>query len=142
MTDKRRISIQEGLFTNPSGPHDLSYLIGTRCRACGEVTWYRRPRCLNCQTEDVEEILLSRRGKLWAFTQLLFKSPPPYEASEPYVPIIVGFVELPEGLRVLSLLTDCDFDKLRIGMDMEMIIEKAYEDSEGNEIMVHKFKPI
>jgi uncharacterized protein len=142
MTEKRRIPIQEGLFTVPSEPHGLSYLIGTRCRTCGEVTWYRRPVCLNCQSEEVEEILLNRRGKLWAFTQLHFKSPPPYEAPEPYVPIIVGFVELSEGLRVLSLLTDCNFDKLRIGMDMEMIVEKAYEDSAGNEIVVHKFKPV
>jgi len=142
MTEKRKIPIQEGLFTMPSAPHEQPHLIGTRCRSCGEVTWYRRPLCLNCQSEDVEEIALGRRGKLWAFTQLHFKSLPPYKAAEPYTPIKVGYVELPEKVIVLSLLAGCDFNKLKIGMDMELVVEKAYEDGEGNEVVVHKFKPV
>ena len=57
------------------------------------------------------------------------------------VPYAEGFVELPGGVRVQTLLTDCDFEDITIGMEVEMVIETLHEDEEGNEIMTYKFRP-
>ena len=39
-------------------------------------------------------------------------------------------------------LTESDPDKLKVGMDMMLIIDKMFEDEEGNEIIGFKFKPL
>jgi uncharacterized OB-fold protein len=67
------------------------------------------------------------------------QKPPEYYKGP--VPYAEGFVELPEGVRVETLFTDCNFDDLRIGMDMEMVVERLQEDEEGNEILSYKFRP-
>ena len=68
------------------------------------------------------------------------QKPPKYYRGQ--VPYAEGFVELPEGVRVETLFTGCDFNDLKVGMDVEMIIEKLHEDEEGNEIVAFKFKPV
>jgi len=142
MSGKKQVPIEEGLFVLPLSPGEAAHLIGQRCNACAEVMFEKRRFCPNCQSEDLQEIALSRRGKLWSYTRLEYPSLPPYKAPDPYIPLIVGLVELPEGIAVLSLLTDCDFDKLEIGMDMELLIEPDFEDDDGNDVLVYKFRPI
>jgi uncharacterized OB-fold protein len=51
-------------------------------------------------------------------------------------------VELPEGVRVETLYTGCDFDELGIGMEVELVIEKLHDDEQGNEVLCHKFRPV
>ena len=58
------------------------------------------------------------------------------------VPYSFGWVELPEGIRVETLFTGCAPENLKIGMKVEMVLEKLHEDDEGNEIICHKFRPI
>ena len=57
------------------------------------------------------------------------------------MPYGVAYIELPEGIRVESRLTENDPDKLEIGMEMELIIEKIADDTEGNELMTFAFRP-
>jgi uncharacterized OB-fold protein len=68
------------------------------------------------------------------------QKPPKYYRGQ--VPYAEGFVELPEGVRVETLFTGCGFNDLKVGMDVEMIIEILHEDEEGNEIVAFKFKPV
>lgn len=133
--ERKPIPIKEGLFTWPS---DKPHLIGTRCRSCGEVFFPPVPACANCLKRDVEEVALSTRGKLYSFTNV--DAPPPdYKGEAPYG---VGTIELPDGTVVLSLLTESDPKKFEIGMDMELVIERLYQDEEGSDVMVFKFKPV
>ena len=57
-------------------------------------------------------------------------------------PFGIGIIELPEGIKVLSMLTTSDPNALKIGMNMELLIEKMYEDEDGNERLTWKFRPI
>ena len=66
--------------------------------------------------------------------------PPEYYQGP--VPYAEGFVELPEGVRVETLFTGCDFNDLEVGMDVEMVIEGLHEDEEGNEVVAYKFRPV
>lgn len=42
---------------------------------------------------------------------------------------------------ILSPLTQCDLEELSIDMDVELLLEKLYEDEEGKEVISYKFKP-
>ena len=98
------------------------------------------------QDDESEEVLLSTRGTLWTWTiQGFLPKTPPYagtETLETFKPYGVGYVELPGEIVVETRLTESDPDKLKIGMEMEMVIVPFKEDEEGNEIMTFMFKPV
>lgn len=117
-------------------------LIGSRCRECGEVTFPANPFCPQCCRETTANISLSQRGLLYSFTIQRFKPPPPFRGTEPFVPYGVGMIELPEGLRVTSVLEESDPEQLRVGMEMELVITNFFEDDEGNDVLSFKFRPM
>jgi len=133
--------IDEGLFT---GPADAPQLVGSRCDACSEVTFPRQSSCPNCTSSKTEEVLLSRRGTLWTWTVQGFPPPsPPFAGdAENFVPFGVGYIELPEGIRVESRLTENDPSKLEIGMEMELVLEKFAVGEDGDDIMTFAFQPV
>lgn len=140
---KRQIPVKEGLFTWPS---DRPQLIASRCSACEDVAFPRQQSCPDCSSDDVEEILLSRRGTVWTWTIQNFPPPiPPYAGSgdrDTFIPYGVAYIELPEGIRVEARLTENDPEKLSIGMEMELVIEKFADDDEGNELVTFAFQPV
>jgi len=137
-SSKKQIPVAEGVFTWPS---DKPSLIGSRCETCGEHFF---PKVKSCQNPDcpgkgdVKDVLLSRGGKLWSYTIQHYAPPPPYRGP---VPLTIGLVELPENLKIMGQLTDCNEEDLKIGMDMELVIEKLFEDEEGREVVTWKFRP-
>lgn len=140
-SSERRVPIHEGLFTWPA---EEPQLIASRCTACGEVAFPQQDSCPNCTGDETETIHVSRRGKLWTWTIQRFAPPtPPFRGdSESFVPFGVGYVELPEGVRIEARLTENDPEKLAIGMDMELVIEKYDDDADGNERMSFAFRPV
>jgi uncharacterized protein len=99
-------------------------LIGSRCRACGTVTFPRQSSCQACMSVDVDEHLLARRGTLWTWTIQCFppKSPPYSGSAADFEPYGVGYVELGGEVRVEGLLTEADPARLTIGMAMELTL--------------------
>lgn len=138
---KKQIPIREGLWTTPSAPGEKPQLIGSKCLDCGEIFFPKKATgiCTNCQSRNLEEIKLTGKGKIYSFTVVMQQPPEYYRGPVPYGE---GFVELPEGVRVETLFTGCNPDELKIGMDVEMVIEKLHEDGEGNEVIAYKFRPI
>jgi uncharacterized OB-fold protein len=141
-SEKKQIPIVNDLFTWPSSEPQF---MGSRCKACGTVSFPKNPVCgnANCENKrDVEEVLLSRRGKLLSYTLVCYQPPPPYVGPKPFVPFPLGEVALPEGVAVMGQLTGCKYEDLKIGMETEMIIDKLYEDEAGNEIVGWKFRTV
>ena len=142
MSEKKMIPVKEGLFTLPS-EHEKGHLIGTKCLSCGEVFFGRVPVCRRCQGDELAETLLSDRGKLYSYTVLRYKPPAPWKGpSDPYKPFAAGFVEMPEGVRILSILTDCDVDTVKTQSEMEVVVGKYYEDEDGNDVYTYMFRPV
>ena len=54
----------------------------------------------------------------------------------------MGYVELPEGIRVEARLTENDPAKLEVGMEMELVIQKFVEDEAGNDLLTFAFRPL
>jgi len=137
----KRVPFKEGMMKLPQSDGDSGDLIGSKCRDCGEQFFIRRDICENCQGHDMEEILLGNRGKLYAFSVMFYPAPPPYKAPDPFVPYGLGWIEMPGGTVLYSLLTENDPGKLRVGMDMDLVFEKFGQDKDGNDLMIYKFKP-
>ena len=132
MTDKSPAPAVDGLFTiDPNEPR----LLGTQCRACGtyffpaEKTFCRNPAC---DRADLQEVELSRTGKVWSYTSANYKPPPPFVAKEPFEPFAIAAVELEkEGITILGQVADgVGVDALQTGMSMELVLRELYEDDE------------
>jgi uncharacterized OB-fold protein len=61
----KRIPIREGLLTTPLAPIEKVTLVGSKCAKCGEISLGKRVSCSHCGGNRVEEMPLSKRGKLW-----------------------------------------------------------------------------
>ncbi len=140
-TSKKKppILVGEHLFTIPASPAEEPHLIGSRCNVCGEVVFPKQTGCPNCCSDDVEETLLGPKGTLYSFTNVNHPVPEGYKGP---IPFGVGLIDLPEGARVEAHLTEHDPERLKVGMDMMLIIDKLFDDDEGNEVIGFKFKPL
>ena len=136
---KKRIPIKEGLFIIPSNPEEKPQLIGSACPRCEAVMFPGGPSCPNCQAKDLEPIFLKGPGKLYSYTSVLQRPSIFYKGEIPY---FLGYVELPEGIRIRTLLTEVSLQALRVDMDMELVLEKLHDDEEGTEVITYKFRPI
>ena len=136
------VPIAEGVFTWPS---DDPQLIGSRCAACGIVTFPAQDSCPRCASTDMGERLLSRRGRLWAWTTQDFPPPsPPYTGptGADFVPFAVGYVELPGEVKVETRLIGAGPDELVPGMEMELVLLPFRTDDDGNELVTFAFRPV
>lgn len=128
--------IREGLFVLPSNSEERPYLLGSRCKKCGQVSFPPRGVCSKCFHDEFDPIPLSTEGKLYTYS--IIRYPPP-GLTAPYA---VGYVDLPEGVRVFSILTGWDEGSLKVGMDLELVIDKFKEGDAGKPILTYKFRPI
>jgi uncharacterized OB-fold protein len=141
MTDTaiRRVAIEPGFFTIPEAPGEPVRLLGSRCRACGEVLFPRRAVCAKCLAQALDDVQLGPRGTLYTWTWV-------------HVPLFgsrradlggygVGQVDLPEGPRVQAVLSGGPRD-FRIGMPMELELEALGESPAGEEVVIFRFRPL
>lgn len=137
-TDQRPVA--EDLFRiTADGPA----LIGTRCTGCGTHYFPKSLSCRNpaCDAKAAQEVTMGRRGRLYSYTVQAYR-PPALFRMEPWVPYAIGLVELPEGLRVLGMLTGCELDDIRIDMPLELVVETLYRDEQGRDVSTYKFSPL
>ena len=85
---------------------------------------------------------LSRRGKVWSFTDNRYQPPPPYMSPDPFEPYAIAAVELAEEKMVVlgQLAGGASVDALRVGQDVELVLETLYEDDD-NAYLVWKWQP-
>ena len=139
---KDRVAAVEGLFTLDD---DEPRLIGGRVPGTDS---YFFPRHLGGADPrvgpvELEEVLLSRRGRVWSYTTSNYRPPPPFvAAAEPYESITIAAVELEaEQMVVLGQCTDgVGPDDLHVGMEMELAVDTLYSDDD-REYLVWKWRP-
>lgn len=125
------IPFKEGLFENTSGKWTL---VGGRCKQCEKIIYPLRTICLNCLSQNMEKLTLSRSGTLYSFTTVHM----PSEHFEP--PYVIGWIELPEGIRVFSPIRYSKEQLLQIGMAMQLSVEKLWDEQEKG-VTGYVFRP-
>ena len=126
-------------------PAEEPRLIGSRCRACTTVVFPAQDGCPKCGTTGMERTELSRRGTLWTWTTQDFLPKSPYagpETEADFAGYLLGYVELPEGVRVISRLVGVDRADVEIGMELELRIFPFNVDADGTEVLAYGFAPV
>lgn len=104
-------------FYNYCRDHELRF---QRCTSCG--TWRHIPRdmCAKCGSFDWEWARSSGKGKLFSWTTAFQPMMPQFKDLIPYSPVIV---ELEEGVRMVTWLTDIKPDELKLGIPLEVVFD-------------------
>ena len=127
------VAVRAGLFAEGDPPR----LLGGRCAACGGHHFPRHETCPYCSSVDVSAVLLSPTGRLWAWTAVT-AAPPGYLGEVPYG---FGVVELDEGIRVITRLTEADPSALHSGQPMRLVVVPLHTDEAGNDVVTYAFAP-
>ena len=97
-------------------------LVIQRCGACGTLRHYPRALCPRCLSDAVEWVRCSGRGTVYTFTVTHQNQAPGFRDALPYV---LAYVELDEGVRLLTNIVECAPEAVRIGMAVEVVFEDA-----------------
>ena len=106
-----------------------------RIQSCNDCKNLQHPpavRCLSCGSVLLDSITTSGKGSLHSWAIAHYPQVPAFD-----YPLIVGLVELEEGVRLVSNITDVEPEELEIGMPLEV----HWLDVD-NEFTLHQFKPI
>ncbi|MEV5983023.1 zinc ribbon domain-containing protein [Streptomyces sp. NPDC052114] len=112
-------------------------LLGTRCSACTAVFFPREDAfCRNpgCGGGELVEVPLSRRGRVWSYTDGRYRPPAPYVSDPelPWQPYTLIAVELAaERMVVLGQsVPGVSVADLEVGMEVEVVPGVLNEDDE------------
>jgi hypothetical protein len=135
----------EGWFTTGDDGRPPA-LLGSRCDGCGtfafpaESSFCRNPDCASTSFSTVE---LSRRGRIWSYTDARYQPPPPYVAADPYEPFCLAAVELAaEKLVVMGqIVPGVTVEDLAVGDEVELVVDTLYSE-DGCDYLVWKWRPL
>ncbi|MGA9678746.1 MAG: Zn-ribbon domain-containing OB-fold protein, partial [Mycobacterium sp.] len=90
-------------------------LLIQRCAGCGDLRHPPRPMCPKCRSLDWEAIESSGRGTVYSYVM-------PHQPHFPFFdyPYVVALIELEEGVRIVSNLTDIDPADVTVGMPVQV----------------------
>ena len=123
----------------PESPDDEPYLWGNKCKSCGAVYVGSRMACSKCSSSELEEVRFSNVGEIWTFGVV--------HQSMPNVPtpFVAAIIDLPEGASVRATVTGLDPtqpDPAWFGKKVQMYLEKAYTNKQGDDIITYKYRPV
>jgi uncharacterized OB-fold protein len=92
-------------------------LVLQRCADCGTVRHRPRALCPACLSGQIEWIRASGRGAVYSFTVTHQNQAPAFRRAVPYV---LAYVELEEGVRMLTNVVGCEPGQVRVGMPVQV----------------------
>src|SRR4051812_15868744 len=140
---KPMVPAVDGWFTLGDSPA----LLGNRCDACGTVFFPKASffcRNSDCAGTEFTETELSRRGRVWSYTDAQYQPPPPYMVrGEEFAPFAIAAVELAdEQMVVMGQVADgYGVDDIEVGSEVELVIEELFSDDEAS-YAVWRWKPV
>ncbi len=105
-----------------------------RCGDCAALRHYPRALCPSCLSARVEWVRCSGKGTVHTFTVTHQNQAAGFRDELPYV---LAYVELAEGVRMLTNIVGCAPDAVRIGMPVEVVFDDVTP-----EVTLPKFKPV
>lgn len=111
-------------------------LVGTTCPNCGQMTFPVRSVCPWCHTEhSAERMALPTNGTVYTFT--IVRQAPAGEE----VPYVLGYVDLPGDVRLMSRITASSPEEVDIGMEVRLAERAMGTDVDGAELVGYQFVP-
>lgn len=103
-----------------------------RCTSCKEFVWLPRKHCPLCWKTDLEVVDATGKGTVYSFT-IVRKGQMEWKDAGPFV---VAYVELDEGIRVMTNIVDCNVEDVHIGMAVEVVFHDT-----GEGAALYRFRP-
>ena len=103
------------------------------CQDCGLTYYYPRARCPDCLSDEVESIEATGHGVVYSYTVTETVSDWPSDT----LPLVVAYVELEEGPRLLTNLVHCNPEKAEIGIEVEV----TFIETDNADIAIPVFEP-
>lgn len=88
------------------------------CNACKEPHYYPRTICPHCGSDDTAWIDSAGVGDIYSYTVM---------RRGVETPFAMAYVLLNEGISMLTHLTNCDFDAIRIGQKVRVVFQETQE---------------
>jgi uncharacterized OB-fold protein len=104
-----------------------------KCRDCGDLRFHPRTLCTNCLSSRTEWVRCKGTGKIYTFTVTNQNQAAGFRDELPYV---MAWVEVDEGLKMLTNIVDCPAEQVKIGMPVEAVFDDVTP-----EVTLVKFRP-
>ncbi|MEV0414436.1 OB-fold domain-containing protein [Streptomyces sp. NPDC050448] len=109
-------------------------LLIQRCTACATLRFPWLPGCNACASLDWDTVEASGAGTVFSYVVMHHPPFPAFTAHEDAAaaagPYAVALVELAEGVRMVSNITGVPYDKVRIGLPVQLEFLRVDEDLE------------
>ena len=103
------------------------------CKDCDSNIFYPRKICPECWSDNLDWIESCGKGTISTFSTAYTLVEPCFEDELPYT---LGFIDLDEGIRMMSRIVDCEPEYITLGMRVEVTFV------EREDFMMPYFKPL
>ncbi len=98
------------------------------CNACNQAHYYPRTICPHCGSDDTTWVKSAGLGEIYSYTVM---------RRGVEVPFAMAYVKLQEGISMLTHITNCDFDSIRVGQKVRVVFQETQDGKK-----THLFEPI
>lgn len=99
-------------------------LLLCECKECGLVYYYPRALCPDCFSDAITHRDAEGTGEVYSYSHT--------EKMEGWpdskLPVIVAYVELDEGPRMMTNIVGCDPDEISVGAPVEVRFEQVEDE--------------
>ncbi len=106
-------------------------LLVQRCTSCKTLRHPPGPGCASCGSLDWDTVVACGRGTVFSYAVHHYPPIPGFE-----YPLLVGLIELEEGVRMISNITGIEPDEVKIGMPVDVFF-----DGFGDDLVLPQFRP-
>jgi uncharacterized OB-fold protein len=98
------------------------------CNSCKEAQYYPRTICPHCGSNDTTWVKSDGVGEIYSYTVM---------RRGVEVPFAMAYVRLNEGISMLTHITNCDFDSIRVGQKVKVVFQETQDVQK-----THLFEPL
>jgi hypothetical protein len=103
------------------------------CKDCGSDIFYPRKFCPECWSGNLDWKEASGNAKIYTFSTAYSMVEPKFMDELPYT---IAYVDLEEGIRMMTRIVDCKPEEVTFDMDVEVVFR------EQNGFFLPCFRPV
>jgi uncharacterized protein len=101
---------------------DRGVFLVQRCQDCSKTQYHYRGFCAHCWSARVEDLPIQGKGKVWSYSVVAKNRSPAFAGWGTYV---TALIEVPEGVKLIATLANCDPKAVKIGMPVTVAFAEA-----------------
>jgi uncharacterized OB-fold protein len=91
------------------------------CKDCEARIFYPRKFCPECWSGNLDWIRASGKARIFTFSTAYAMVEPKFADELPYT---IAYVDLEEGVRMMTRIVECRPEDVRFGMEVEVVFQE------------------